>query len=112
MNDNTWCYLYISSQQGKSDCFARDGKSHCKKNTKHKTQLLILTLAKNQHEKCERNLVLSGTQQIGFFVSDAPSSSISDIKCLPNHHCMKHLFSARLAQPYRNVPCPKEIKRW
>lgn len=54
--------------------------------------------------------MLSETGQIGFFVSDAPSSSIPDINCLPNHHCMKHLFSARLAQLHSNMPCPKETE--
>ena len=38
MNDNKQCYLDISLQQGKSHCFARDGKSHCKKKKKPKTK--------------------------------------------------------------------------
>lgn len=62
--------------------------------------------------QCKRNVVLSKTRQIGFFVNDASSGPIPDINCLPNHHCMKHLFSARLTQSNRNVPSPKERTRW
>lgn len=60
----------------------------------------------------KRNLVLSETRQIGFFVNDASSGSIPDINCLPNPHCIKHLFSARLAQPNGHVPSSKARKRW
>lgn len=62
--------------------------------------------------QCKRNVVLSKTRQIGFFVNDASSGPIPDINCFPNHHCMKHLFSARLTQSNRNVPSPKERTRW
>lgn len=83
----------------KSDFLARDAKSHHAKKMDPTDSYFSQELMGKMCGQCKRNLVLSETGQIGFLVNDASSGSIPDINHLPNHHCMKHLFSARLAQP-------------